>query len=151
MNNFNDFLLEAERSLIAADHMVYVSFPLIKDKRLLIKAIQEIKKSMFFLIRAILERENQNKKILTNGDLKLSFKNLKDSIAKKYNLSNNDLVLISEIFEISEFYKESSFEFIRGNKVVFLTEDLKPVSISIEKIKELIVFSKGLIKRVKEK
>jgi hypothetical protein len=150
MSNINRLLEESERALFAADHMIYISFPLIKDKRLLIKAIQEIKKSVYLFVKAIIEAESFNKKVLTEEEMKSTFNFLKERITKKYGLNNKDLSLISEIFEISEIYRESSFEFMKSDRVVFLTNDLKPVAISVDKIKEFIIFSKGLLKRFKE-
>jgi len=43
MEKFLENIYVAEKSLRTVDHMVYVTFPLIKDKRLLLKIIQELK------------------------------------------------------------------------------------------------------------
>ena len=43
MEKFLEALVTAEKDLRTIDHMVYVTFPLIKDKRLLLKVILDIK------------------------------------------------------------------------------------------------------------
>ena len=46
MNKIIQKIEEAEKIIANADHILYVSFPLIQDKRLLIRVLSELKKAI---------------------------------------------------------------------------------------------------------
>ena len=43
MEKFIEYLAEAERIIKTADHLIYMTFPLVKDKKLLLKILSETK------------------------------------------------------------------------------------------------------------
>lgn len=150
MKKFIEEIMKAEKAIRTADHMIYVTFPLIKDKRLLLKVLQEIKNAVSLCINAVLEYENAKKRIALSKDPKLNFKIFKEKISSTYGISHDEVFFVAELMEISEKHKESPFEFMRDNKVVILSNDLIPRTISLEKIKQFLFLAKNLIKKTKE-
>ena len=68
MEQYEQNLKEAARHLQIADHMTYVTFPLINDYRLLLKIFDEIYGSIIGCVNAILNYEASYKRIrLYNG------------------------------------------------------------------------------------
>ena len=63
MEKFLEGLQKAEKTIQEADHIVYVTFPLIKDKRLLLKVLQEIKNAVIICINSVLQYEYLYKRI----------------------------------------------------------------------------------------
>ena len=63
MEKFLENLQEAENIIQTIDHMVYVTFPLIQDKKLLLKIILETKTAIANCINSILQYEYLYKRI----------------------------------------------------------------------------------------
>ena len=63
MEKFQENLVQAIKNLQIADHMAYVTYPLINEKRLLLKIFDEIYKSIISCINAILNYEYLYKRI----------------------------------------------------------------------------------------
>lgn len=150
MEKFLENINQAEKSLKTTDHMVYVTFPLIKDKRILLKVIQEIKDSITFCIKAILQYEYLYKRIKLYQNPKSNFKVFLEKCAPKYNIDKNDLKIMLELFDYVEKHMNSPFEFSRGEKIVILSENLSSKILTLEKTKEFLILAKEILKKTKE-
>jgi len=150
MEKIFEHIQEAERELKTIDHLVYVTFPLIKDKRLLLKILQELKGVITHCITAILQYEYLYKRVNLYPDSKENFKTFTEKCAPRYDINKNDLQLIFELFDFVEMHKQSPFEFIKDGKVVILSENSKPTTLTIEKTKEFLILSKEIIKKTRE-
>ncbi|MGA2130558.1 MAG: hypothetical protein ABSG05_03030 [Candidatus Pacearchaeota archaeon] len=150
MEKFLESLEEAEKTMKTLDHMVYVTFPLIKDKRLLLKVIQEIKKSVTDCITAILQFEYLFKRVNLSRDPKENFKTFTEKCAPKYGIDKNELALIFELFDFVEKHKASPFEFIKGEKVVILSESMNQTTLSLDKTKQFLNMAKDILKKTRE-
>ena len=149
MEKFLQYLEEAQKITRAIDHMLYVTFPLIKDKRLLFKVLSESKKAIAYCINAILQYEYLYKRIRLYEDAKSNFRTFRDKCTKKYNILGNETRAILDLFEIVERHKESSFEFIKNDKVIMLSENMKQKEISFEKTKEFLLLAKSILQKTK--
>ncbi|MEM0465862.1 MAG: hypothetical protein QXW97_04160 [Candidatus Pacearchaeota archaeon] len=143
MQKFIFYFNKAVRSLQLADHITYVTYPLLKEKKLLLKILDEIYESVIYSIYAILYfnfYKNKSKIPLNNNKLKEFFKK------KSFNLLNDtQLNRIKEIINIYNKHKLSSVEFIIKNKVVIMNDDLKIYVLDIKKIKEYLLTAKELL------
>ena len=54
---------------------------------------------------------------------------------------------IKEIFILTEKHKNSSFEFVRNDKIVIMTNALKTDIITVEKMKSYILTAKDLLRK----
>lgn len=150
MEKFLESLGEAEKAIKTLDHMVYVTFPLIKDKRLLLKVIQEIKKSVTDCITAILQYEYLFKRVSLSRDPKENLRTFTEKCAPMYNIDKNELALIFELFDFVEKHKASPFEFIKGEKVVILSDSMNQTTLSLEKTKQFLNMAKDILKKTRE-
>jgi len=150
MEKFLENIYMAEKSLKTVDHMVYVTFPLIKDKRLLLKIIQELKDIITNCITSILQYDYLYKKINLYKDSRENFRTFTEKCAPRYNISKNEINLILELFDLVEKHKESPFEFIKENKVIILSDGMKPATLSLEKTKEFLLLAKAILKKTKD-
>lgn len=148
---FLEYLSEANRIIKACDHMIYVSYPLIKDKKLLIKILIELKKSVAYLINAILQYEYLYKQITLYKDAKTNLQNFVNKSSKRFNITNSETKKILDLFEIIELHKNSPMEFTREDKVVILSENMKKQVITLELTKEFLIMSKEVLKKTKER
>ena len=150
MERFLENIQEAQKILQAADHMVYVTFPLIKDKRLLIKVITETKNAITNCINAILQYEYLYKRIDLYKDPKTNFRLFIKKCSPRYNINSKETDLILELFEIVEKHKQSTAEFARDDKIIILSENLKTETITLEKTKEFLNLAKNILKKTLE-
>lgn len=150
MEKFLENLAAAEKTIKSADHMAYVTFPLVKDKRLLLKVLQEIKNAVTLCINSVLQYEYMYKRISLYKDPGSNFRTFVEKCAPKYNINQNELDLIMELFDFIKKHNESPFEFAKDNKVIILSNGLKPKTLTLEKIKEFLILSKTILKKVQE-
>ena len=142
---FQENLQEAIRSLQIADHMTYITFPLINEQRLLLKIFDEIHKSVINCINAILNYEYLYKRIQLYTDNKENIKIFADKCAKTYSLNNEQIKKIFEIINLNKKHKQSAMEFVKKEKIVILSDNLKTQTLDIHKIKEYLLLAKELL------
>ncbi len=148
---FQENLKEALRALQIADHMTYVTFPLVKEQRLILKIFDEIYKSIIGCINAILNYEYLYKRIKLYRDNKDNMQTFIDKCAKNYTLNNEQIKKIKEILELNKKHKQSAMEFVKKDKVVILSDNLKTQILTIQIIKQYLLLAKELLMKVNEK
>ena len=146
---FIKYLEEATKTTEALDHMIYVTFPLIKDKKMMIKILIELKKSTAYCINAILQYEYFFKRIRLTRDPIMNFRIFVQKCSQEYGLTHGETEKIRELFNLIEYHKRSPMEFMRKEKLVIVAEKTKAVG--IEEIKEFLKISKKLLQKTKEK
>lgn len=151
MEKFLEYLEESEKIVRAVDHMTYVTFPLIKEKKLLIKIIVELKKAIIYCINSILQYEHIQNKIKLQKDTKSNFQIFLHQSSKRFDISREEIEKIIEVLEIVESHNQSSMEFVKENKIIFLSENMQQSTLTLEKIKNFIITIKIIIKKVKSK
>lgn len=147
MAKFIEYLSEANRIIRACDHMIYVSYPLIKDKKLLIKILIELKKGLAYCINAILQYEYIYKRIKLYQDAKDNMQTFVNKSSKRYNITNQEIKSILEIFDVVEMHKKSPITFTRDEKIVILTDNMAKHIITLEKTKEFLALSKNILQK----
>jgi len=150
MEKFLENIYVAEKSLRTVDHMVYVTFPLIKDKRLLLKIIQELKNIITNCITSILQHEYLYKRISLYKDSQENFGTFSERCAPRYGITRDEIKTIRELFDFIERHKESPFEFIKDEKLVILSNGMAPKTLSLEKTKEFLFLAKEILRKTKE-
>ena len=125
MDKHIENMQKAVASMKIADHITYVTYPLMKEKRLLLKALEEIYNSILNLINAILQYDYIWKRIQLYKDPRINFDTFKNKCSRRYNISENELSQIIEILSVVESHKKSPMEFMRKEKVIIMLNDLK--------------------------
>ncbi len=147
MEKFLENIQKAQKIIQTIDHMVYVTFPLIQDKKILIKILLESKNSITNCINAILQYEYLHKRIDLYKDAKANFRLFIKKCCPYYKITKKESNLIINLFELAEKHKRSTAEFMRKEKVVILSENLKTETITIEKIKEFLILAKSIMEK----
>ena len=150
MEKFLEHIQEAEKIIRTIDHMTYITFPLIQDKRLLLKIISETKTAIVSCINAILQYEYLYKRINLYKNQQTNFRTFKDKCAPRYNITKEEIDLILELFDVLEEHKNSQLEFIKDKKIVILSENMRAKMINLEKVKEFLNLAKKILKKAKD-
>ncbi len=140
---------KVEHSLRTADHMIYITYPLIKENILLKKVIEQLYDIANNIIEAILEYEYIYKRI------RLPKKEESFEIFKKcsdrFDINSEEIEILKELFKIMEKHKESSFEFSRKERLVIMSNNLRTESVGIDQLKKYLNMLKILLKKTKAK
>ncbi len=151
MEKFQENLQQAIKALQIADHITYVTFPLVNDRRLLLKIFDEIYKSITNCINTILNYEYLYKRIKLYSDNQENIRTFAQKCSKTYNLNNEQTKKILEILEINKKHKQSAMEFVKKDKIVILSDTLKTQILDINKIKQYLLLAKELLMNINNK
>jgi len=144
---FISSLEKARKSLKLADHLTYMTFPIVKENKLLLKVLDELSQTIISLINAILQYEYLHKRIQIYKDPKENFRTFKE-IAKKYKISEEQVNKIIEILSLAEKHKKSPFEFVKNNKIVIMSDSLRTDALTLEKTKSVLIETKDIFRKV---
>lgn len=150
MDKLHENLASAQKTIQGADHMIYVTFPLIKDKRLIFKVLQEMKNAMALCINTILQYEHLYQRIKLYKEPQVNFKIFLEKCVPRYGITAHEIKTVLELFDLVEKHKESPFEFLKDEKLVILSNNLRPRTVTIEKTKEFMIVSKSILKKTKD-
>lgn len=151
MQKIIDNLKEADKKVQIANHLIYVTFPLIKNKRLLIKIIQDIKTAVLNCVNSILQYEYIKKRIKLTKEPLENFKIFSEQCAPRYNISDYETKQILELFEIARKQEQCSMEIMKNEKVILLSKNLTPEFITIETAKKYLQLAIETLKKTKVK
>ena len=142
---FRENLREAIKNIQIADHITYVTLPLVKEKRLLLKVFDEVYKAIMNCIMAILNYEFEIRKMRLYKDEKENLELFFNGYAKEYGINDEQIRKIKEIIELKERHNQSAMEFVRKDRVILLSDNLKTHSLDIVKIKEYLLLGKEIL------
>jgi hypothetical protein len=149
MEKFLQNLQEAENKIKKADHWIYTTYPLIKEKKFLLKILEEINAGIGKCINSILQYEYLFKKIPLFLDPKKNFETFQKKCGPRFSITFYEINLIKELFEIIKAHKNSSFEFVKEEKVIILFEKEGQKIVNLEKTKEFLIVAKSILKKTK--
>lgn len=147
MEKYEESLEKALKELKIADHIIYITYNLIRDKRLLLKALDQESLALTYLINAILQYEYLWKRIQLYSDSRNNFDTFINKCSKRYNITQEEIEEVKNILSISQLHKKSPMEFQRREKIIMMTEDLSTASIDHEKLKSYLELIKRIIKK----
>jgi len=150
MDKFIQYIQEAQKIIKTSDHITYVSYPLIRDKKILLKIVVEIKRAIACCINAILQYEYLFKRVKIYSDSKLNLRTFITKSAQRYNITPEEIKGIIELFEIVEKHKKSSMEIFKDDRVIILSDKMGKDSISLEKTKEFLNLGKIILGKTQE-
>ncbi len=151
MEKFRENLNEAVKRLQIADHMTYVTYPLVNERRLLLKIFDEIYKAVINSINTVLNYEYLYKRIVlyqNNGDNLNTFMN---KCARWYGLSNQQIKKMKELIELNRRHIQSAMEFVKKDKLVIMNDSLSTQILDIRLIKEYLLLAKEFLMKVNKK
>lgn len=141
----NQKIAEAKRLLSVADHMAYISYPVMQESRLLIKMLEHIEKSLGQLIGAILDNEYLLKRAQQYSDPKDNFRTFVES-SPRYGLKKGHLEAISQIKGLMEMHSQSPMEFVKNEKFIIMSDGSRMGELTLEKVKAYISLMKEMLK-----
>jgi hypothetical protein len=147
MEKFQEARAKAEKSLKIADHMLYVTYPLVRDDKLLVAILENIFLAFTSSMASVLYYERLFKRVPPFHDTFESKYNLfVDKIVPSYKLDKRYMEIITRIRDMVSEHKESPVEFARGGQFVICSKDYRVRTLSIEQLKQFIEEAKDFLK-----
>ena len=140
-------LEEAKSTLRIADHILYITYPVLKENRLLTKVLEEIYSAVKKTIDSIMEREYRLKRIQLYSDPKINMTIFEQRCASRYGFTSQDIVEIKQIMNLFHAHKSSPIEFARQNKLVIMSDNLQTESLTLQRLKNLLRTAKDIVRK----
>jgi len=149
MEKFIQNIIEAEKTLYSADHLIYTTFPLVHDKRILLQVMKSSATASTKIINTILQYDYILKKIKLEKNPKENFETFEKNCAPRYEILPEEILIIKELFKLNNLQKNSTMTFRRHKKIVIMSEDSTNKILTYEKTKEFLNTSRNILKKTK--
>ncbi|HII71950.1 TPA: hypothetical protein HA265_04310 [Candidatus Woesearchaeota archaeon] len=143
MDSFDGFKAQAIRSLRVADYMLNITYPSVKEPKLLLAIIDDIFVSLTNMINAFMVRDGRE----LDDDFFHLFSDFK-SFARDLGFTDDDFDFIFRIHKIIHDHKQASVEFARDGKFVICLDGYNLEPITVEDVKAYIFKAQPLLKRL---
>lgn len=151
MEKFHQMVQEANKYFITADHLAYVTYPVVKEIRLTITIAQNLYNSINKIMDAVIYRERLYKRISPVPDEFESRVNILQNCLRRYNISQDYLRTYRELKIILKSHNESPVEFIRNNKLVMCSDSYTKVkTIDIDTLKKHVIEVRNILEEIKK-
>ena len=139
----------AKKALDTADHIIYVSYALIKEPKLLLSAVESLYHCLELTMDSILEFESYYKRIPYYGNsFNSKFYIFKTQVSMRYHLDRTFLLIFSELKEILDWHNRTSLELRKDDKFLIFLSDYRVKTLTFAKVKEYLNFAKVFIKKI---
>jgi len=139
MDKFNFLIKQARTYFETADHLAYVTYPVIGEPKMLFVVAENLYNSSTKLVDALLHYERLYKRIM---EIPIEWEErikLFARIAPRYKISLAAVEVIKDLFQIIRKYKDSPMVFSRGDKFVITSEKFSLKTLDINLLKQYII------------
>ncbi|MBI2175859.1 hypothetical protein HYU40_00730 [Candidatus Woesearchaeota archaeon] len=146
MERFQQELSEGRRKLMTADHLVSVTFPLVKDNKLLLTAAANLFSAAKNLMASLLHYDEAFKRIphfREEYDSMLYW--LRARCMPYYGLSRDYGVAVDDLRILLDEHKSSSVEFSRKDGLVICSDSYKVRKITVTQLKSYVEVLKRML------
>jgi hypothetical protein len=149
MEEFQVLRDKALQKIRIADHMLFMTYPVVKDPKLLLAIIENIFVSLDSGIGALLHHERLFKKIPAFNDTFPSrLEMFRSRMAPKYSFSRNQINLVTDVKSILSEHKNSPVSFIRKDKFVICSPSYSIKTVDINLVKKYIFETKIFLNQI---
>jgi len=149
MEKFQELRDSAKKKLQLADHILTMTYPLVKDPHLLLSSVENLFLAFSYGMGSILHYDRIFKRIPPFPDnfaTKLDV--FRDKCAKRYSISEEYSKIIKDLRDIIVAHKKSPIEFSRNENFVICDNNYRMRTISQNEVKNYIEKAKLFIKNV---
>ena len=136
----------ARRKVMVADHMLVMTYKQLKDPKLLVAVLDNLHQAVKIGLAELLEKERAYKRVPAYNDTVESMFNVfREKLSTKIGVAPEYLRNISQIIELQREHKASPVEFSRNKEFVIANKDYRLKTLTEEKLKNNIKFTRELL------
>ncbi len=149
MEKYEELRDIARERIKIADHMLTMTYPMVRDPKLLLAVMENIFLALTNSIGSLLYYERIYKRVPPFQETFVSkFNVFKQKCAKRFNIDQELLLMIGEIKDIILQHKKSPVEFTRNDSFVICSDDYRMKTISLGKMRAYISKSKLFMQNI---
>lgn len=149
MERFQELREAAKINIKNADHMVSVTYPLVKDTKLLLAIMENIFLGLNNTMSSLLYYDKLFKRIPSFGEnFDSKFNLFRARCTRRYRIDEGYINLIQDVKSTIKEHKRSPVEFVKNDKFVICDNNYKMKTISVEELKEYIIKAKLFIEEI---
>jgi len=145
------YFAESQKELRIADHMAYVTSPLLTDSNLFASTVNHLYKSILYSVMGFLKNEMDYKRLFAlpreNKD-KVEF--FVRRYAQNMGIETEMLNMVRRMTVVGSAAGSSYKQFSRNNKMVFMSQNFSVEEIDKDSVKKYLSLQKKFILKVKE-
>ncbi len=146
MEEFQSALESAKKKIKVADHMLIMTFPLVKDPKLLLSVVDNTFSATANAMYSLVHYERLYKRIPPFQDtFESKFMSFKSKLVPRHNINKEYVNLVQELKDILDAHKKSPIEFSRGDKFIICSGNYRMKTIGVRELKKYIAQSKLFI------
>ncbi len=150
MEKYEQLMGTARKKIQIADHMLTMTYPMVRDPKLLLAVMENVFLALTNSIGALLHYERMYKRVPPFQDTFVSkFNTFKHKCIVRYNIDKEYISMMQDIKDIIMQHKKSPVEFTRKDSFVICSDDYQMKTISLDKMKDYILYSKSFIQNIK--
>lgn len=151
MEIFQEYRQKAREKLKIADHMLTMTYPLVKDSKILLTVVENLFMALTNSMSSVLYYERAFKRIPPfQNTFDSKFNSFRARVVPRYKIDKQYVTLINEIKDIIVMHKKSPVEFTRKDVFVIASDSYNLKKISEANIKEYIASAKKFIAEMEE-
>ncbi len=149
MEKFQELRDTAKKKLQLADHILTMTYPMVKDPHLLLSSIENLFLAFSYGMGSVLHYDRLFKRVpLFPDNFTSKFELFKDKCVKRYNINEEYLKIIKDLKNIIIAHKKSPMEFSRSESFIICNGNYRMRTISLNEVKTYVEKAKLFIKNV---
>ena len=149
MHEASKLLAEANKLLRTADHLTYVTYPLVKDNKLIMTITENLAEATVKAMDAVIDYDRYFKRIsYLPSDFQSKLDVFRTSCAPRYRINLNYLSLIKDLKNIQDARKTAKMEFVRKDNYILTQENFAVKTLNYQKVKDYVNLSKRFFEQV---
>ena len=147
MQKLQSLIEEANKRIRTADHLVYMTYPMLQDPKLIMKIAENVADAMKYAIEAIVYYDRLYKRVSPFGEEFVSkYDIFKHHCSKRYNIPSHHLLTFEDVSNIVKEHKGNSTSFIKDGTIVICSDQFQKVrKVCIDKVKTFLNDAKQFI------
>lgn len=151
MEKFQQARAKAVKNYKTADHIFFVTYPLVKDSKILLNVLQHVFKALAHSMTAIIYYDQIFKYTPSfPKTFQSKFEMFKGKSLPKHNIDKSYPQLIKEIQKIIQLHKESPVEFRKKDRFIICTDNYRVKAITADRIKKYMKKTKSFLEEMRK-
>ncbi len=149
IERYQELLQTARKQIELADHMLYVTYPLVQEMRFLLAIANHVTIAARSAMQAILEfellykrLEQYNKTFLSEVDI------FQKKIIPRYSLDIKYCKLLQKLMEVQKYDAEAIIKFKKGDRYILTNAEYSMSAIDVESVKRYSNLTKKFVSEI---
>lgn len=151
MDKHRELEAEALKYYQVADHLLNVTYPLVKDTKLLVGVTENIFLSLISIMSALLYQEKNQKQLpFFEDNFSSKFNLFKSQCLSRHHIPLSYAALIQELKELILLHRSSPIEFRRNDRFIICTNNYKVQAITYYQLKDYLKKTKEFLELISQ-